>query len=77
MTSEQFEQFIEDGENFFIESNYHQNRCYSDFVEYNDSTANHTNKDIDVMYAPGDVEMMKLLIGHKGYNFYKIRYMEL
>jgi hypothetical protein len=73
MTPEQFEEFLEDGENFFIESEYHQNRCYTDFVEHNESdTYNNYNSDMDVMFAPGDSEMMKLLIGHKGHNFYKI-----
>ena len=65
-----FDEFLLDGENFFEESNFHLERTYEDFVDYNDKQHSENKpENMNVIYGPSDNELMKKLIGHKGYNF--------
>ena len=67
------DEFIVDAENFFTESEFQFQRTFTDFKEHNDE-GNFMDKDmtVDYMYAPADLELVKKLIGHKGYNFISI-----
>ena len=67
------DQFIVDGENFFEESSFQYSRTFGDHFDANDeSVISDFNLNEFVIYAPDDVELVKKLVGHKGYNFITI-----
>ena len=65
--------FIMEAENFIKNSEYQYQRTFTDFVDENEECS-FMNKavDKDIMYAPADLELVKKVIGYKGYNFINI-----
>tara|TARA_B110000285_G_scaffold36838_2_gene39917 strand:- start:8 stop:502 length:495 start_codon:yes stop_codon:yes gene_type:complete len=64
------DQFIVDGENFFECSDFQYSRTFSDHYEANDeSVIADFNLTKFIIYAPDDIELVKKLVGHRGYNF--------
>ena len=68
------DEFIVDGENFFEDSAYQYQRSFADFHDSNDESVffSQYSSDTSVIYAPDDTELIRKLIGHKGYNFINI-----
>ena len=66
-------EFIEEGENFFNSSHCHYNRTFQDFNEQLDEEEeNFQESKQHVIYAPDNIELIKKLVGYKGYNFINI-----
>ena len=61
-------EFIQDGYDFFAESEYHYNRTYSDFSHPFASVTDN----IDWIPAPGCTNMVRELIGKNGCHFIRI-----